>query len=155
MKPYSDDSFFHQHYDNLKVLVFVPHQDDEINTTGTLLYGLSQCKAQITLVYSTNGDWEYPAERRFKEAINTAATSPTGYSETYGTNTHPDFAFLHEKQHHSYSSENYLKDLLSIIRKIKADVIISTDFDHHADHRMMSLYLDKAIGIIKKRKSLI
>ncbi len=184
MKLYSDNSFFHQRYDNLKVLLFVPHQDDEINTTSTLLYSLAQCKAQITLVYSTNGDWEYPAKCRFKEAINaagilgipedniifmgygdtlnsndkshvfyhknTVAKSPAGYTETYGTNTHPDFAFLHEKQHHSYNSENYLKDLLSIIRKIKADVIISTDFDHHADHRMLSLYLDKAIGIIRK-----
>lgn len=184
MKPYSDNSFFHQNYDNLKVLVFVPHQDDEINTVGTLLYSLAQCKAQITLVYATNGDWEHTAEVRFKEAVNavgilgvtedniyfmgygdtlnsndkshifyhknTVARSPAGHTETYGTDTHPDFAFLHEKQHHSYTSENYLNDLLSIIRKTEADIIIATDFDHHADHRMLSLYLDKAIGIIRK-----
>ena len=184
MKPYSDNSFFHQNYENLKVLVFVPHQDDEINTAGTLLYSLAQCKAQITLVYATNGDWEIPAEVRFKEAVNaagmlgvpedhiyfmgygdslnsndkshifyhknTVARSPAGHTETYGTVAHPDFAFLQEKQHHSYNCENYLKDLLSIIRKIKADIIIATDFDHHADHRMLSLYLDKAIGMIRK-----
>lgn len=187
MKPYSDNSFFHQNYDNLKVLVFVPHQDDEINTVGTLLYSLAQCKAQITLVYATNGDWEHTAEVRFKEAVNaagilgvtedniyfmgygdtlnsndkshifyhknTVARSPAGHTETYGTDTHPDFAFLQEKQHHSYNCENYLKDLLSIIRKIEADIIIATDFDHHADHRMLSLYLDKAIGIIRKENS--
>ena len=184
MKPYSDNSFFHQNYENLKVLVFVPHQDDEINTAGTLLYSLAQCKAQITLVYATNGDWEIPAEVRFKEAVNaagmlgvpedhiyfmgygdslnsndkshmfyhknTVARSTAGHTETYGTVAHPDFAFLQEKQHHSYNCENYLKDLLSIIRKIKADIIIATDFDHHADHRMLSLYLDKAIGMIRK-----
>ena len=184
MKLYSDNSFFHQNYDNLKVLVFVPHQDDEINTAGTLLYSLAQCKARITLVYATNGDWEHTAEVRFKEAVNaagilgitedniyfmgygdtlnsndkshifyhknTVARSPAGYTETYGTNAHPDFAFLQEKQHHSYNCENYLKDMLSMIRKIKADIIIATDFDHHADHRMLSLYLDKAIGIIRK-----
>ena len=127
MKLYSDNSFFHQNYENLKVLVFVPHQDDEINTTGTLLYSLAQCKARVTLVYTTNGDWETPAEVRFNEAINaagmlgipedniffmgygdnlnsndnshlfyhknTVAKSPAGHTETYGTDTHPDFAF--------------------------------------------------------------
>lgn len=184
MKPYSDNSFFHQNYEKLKVLLFVPHQDDEINTAGTLLYSLAQCKAQITLVYATNGDWENPAEVRFTEAIkaagilgipeediffmgygdtlnsndnshvfyhkNTVARSPAGYTETYGTHDHPDFAFLYEKQHHSYTSENYLNDLLALIRKTEADIIIATDFDHHADHRMLALYLDKAIGIIRK-----
>ena len=184
MNPYSDNSFFHQNYKNLKVLLFVPHQDDEINAAGALLCILAHCKAQITLVYTTNGDWEIPAEVRFKEAINaatilgvtenniyfmgygdtlnskdkihvfyhknTVARSPAGHTETYGTDTHPDFAFLHEKQHHSYTSENYLKDLLSIIRKTEADIIIGTDFDCHADHRMLSLCLDRAVGIIRK-----
>ena len=131
MKPYSDNSFFHQNYEKLKVLLFVPHQDDEINTAGTLLYSLAQCKAQITLVYATNGDWENPAEVRFTEAIkaagilgipeediffmgygdtlnsndnshvfyhkNTVARSPAGYTETYGTHDHPDFAFFVRK----------------------------------------------------------
>ena len=183
-KPFIDNSFFHQHYKNVKVLLFVPHQDDEINATASLLFTLARCEAQITLVYTTNGDWEYPAAVRFNEAINAAgvlgipeknilfmgygdtlnrddkrhvfyhtdtpARSAAGYTETYGTDAHPDFAFLQEKQHHSYTNENYLKDLLSIIRLTKADIIIGTDFDCHADHRMLSLYLDKAVGIVRK-----
>lgn len=183
-KPYVDNSFFHQHYKNVKVLLFVPHQDDEINAAASLLFTLARCEARITLVYTTNGDWECPAAVRFKEAIDAAgvlgipeknilfmgygdtlnrndkrhvfyhkdtpARSAAGYTETNGTDAHPDFAFLQEKQHHSYTSENYLKDMLSIIRLTKADLIIGTDFDCHADHRMLSLYLDKAIGIIRK-----
>ena len=183
-KPFIDNCFFHQNYKNLKVLLFVPHQDDEINVAASLLYSLACCKAQITLVYTTNGDWECPAAIRFQEAVNAAgilgipeknilfmgygdtlnrndkrhvfyhkdtpARSAAGYTETYGTDTHPDFAFLHEKQHHSYTNENYLKDLLSIIRLTKANIIIGTDFDCHADHRMLSLYLDKAIGLLRK-----
>ena len=182
--PYIDNSFFHQKYEKLKVLLFVPHQDDEINAAASLLFTLVRCNAQITLVYTTNGDWECPAAVRFKEAINAAgilgipeknilfmgygdtlnrndkrhvfyhkdspARSAAGYTETNGTDAHPDFSFLHEKHHHSYTSENYLKDMLSIIRLTKADLIIGTDFDCHADHRMLSLYLDKAIGIIRK-----
>ena len=183
-KPFIDNSFFHQNYKNVKVLLFVPHQDDEINAAASLLYTLAHGKAQITLVYTTNGDWECPAAVRFREAVNAAgilgvpeknilfmgygdtlnrndkrhifyhtdtpARSAAGYTETYGTDTHPDFAFLHEKQHHSYTNENYLKDMLSIIRLTKADIIIGTDFDCHADHRMLSLYLDKAVGMVRK-----
>ena len=168
-----DNSFFHQRYEKLKVLLFVPHQDDEINAAASLLFTLARCNAQITLVYTTNGDWECPAAVRFKEAINAAgilgipeknilfmgygdtlnrndkrhvfyhkdspARSAAGYTETNGTDAHPDFSFLHEKQHHSYTSENYLKGMLSIIRLTKADLIIGTDFDCHADHRMLSL----------------
>ena len=183
-KPFIDNSFFHQNYKNVKVLLFVPHQDDEINAAASLLYTLAHGKAQITLVYTTNGDWECPAAVRFREAVNAAgilgvpeknilfmgygdtlnrndkrhifyhtdtpARSAAGYTETYGTDTHPDFAFLHEKQHHSYTNEDYLKDMLSIIRLTKADIIIGTDFDCHADHRMLSLYLDKAVGMVRK-----
>ena len=179
-----DNSFFHQNYKNVKVLLFVPHQDDEINAAASLLFTLAHCGAQITLVYTTNGDWECPAAVRFNEAINAAgvlgipgenilfmgygdtlnrddkrhvfyhtdtpARSAAGYTETYGTDAHPDFAFLQDNQHHSYTNKNYLKDLLSIIRLTKADLIICTDFDCHADHRMLSLYLDKAIGIVRK-----
>ena len=186
MKIDCDNSFFHQDYKNLNVLLFVPHQDDETIAAASLLYNLSHCGAHITLVYTTNGDYTYPAEIRFKEAINAAAilgisksniyfmgygdnynnnnhshlfyyndevaTSLTGHTETYGTDNYPDYAFLHEKRHHSYTSKNYLTDLLSIIRKTRADLIIATDFDYHADHRMLSLYLDRAIGILKKEK---
>ena len=182
--PYIDNSFFHQNYKNVNVLLFVPHQDDEINAAASLLFTIARCEARITLVYTTNGDWECPAAVRFNEAINAAgvlgipeenilfmgygdtlnrndkrhvfyhtdtpARSAAGYTETYGTDAHPDFAFLQEKQHHSYTNENYLKDLLSIIRLTKADIIIGTDFDCHADHRMLSLYLDKAIGMVRK-----
>ena len=182
--PYVDNSFFHQNYKNVNVLLFVPHQDDEINAAASLLFTLARCEARITLVYTTNGDWECPAAVRFNEAIDAAgvlgipeknilfmgygdtlnrddkrhvfyhtdtpAKSAAGYTETYGTDTHPDFAFLQEKQHHSYTNENYLKDLLSIIRLTQADIIIGTDFDCHADHRMLSLYLDKAIGMVRK-----
>ena len=183
-EPFIDNSFFHQNYKNVNVLLFVPHQDDEINAAASLLLTLAHCKARITLVYTTNGDWECPAAVRFNEAINAAgvlgipeknilfmgygdtlnrddkrhvfyhtdtpARSAAGYTETYGTDAHPDFAFLQDNQHHSYTNENYLKDLLSIIRLTKADLIIGTDFDCHADHRMLSLYLDKAIGMVRK-----
>ena len=65
----ADNSFFHENLKNLKVLVLVPHQDDEINTSGSLIKILSDNGADITVAYTTNGDWKYPAETRIREAV--------------------------------------------------------------------------------------
>lgn len=183
----ADNSFFHNKFNKLKVLLLVPHEDDEINTAGSFVYTLSRCGADISLIYTTNGDWKYSAEKRFEEAINSAtlfgiseeniyflgygdainseernhlfyhyntvACSAAGHTETYGTNKHPDFAFQRENMHHAYLNKNYLKDLVEIICLINPNLIICTDFDEHPDHRMLSLYFDKAIGLIKKKIS--
>ena len=68
-----DNSFFHQDLNGLKVLAIVPHEDDEINTCGALLKNLTECGANVILVYTTNGDWKYPALTRMKEAKESAS----------------------------------------------------------------------------------
>lgn len=68
----NDNSFFHQDLRGLNVLAIVPHEDDEINTCGALLKTLTDCGAAVTLVYTTNGDWKYPALNRMKEAKDSA-----------------------------------------------------------------------------------
>ena len=68
-----DNSFFHQNLTGLKVLVLVPHEDDEINTCGAFLKVLTHNGAYVKLVYTTNGDWKYPASVRMKEAKESAA----------------------------------------------------------------------------------
>lgn len=67
-----DNSFFYQNLNGIKVLVLVPHEDDEINTCGSFLMMLSQCGAEITLVFTTNGDWKYKALTRMREARDSA-----------------------------------------------------------------------------------
>lgn len=178
------NSFFSQRYDGISVLVIVPHQDDEINAAGALIYTLSRCGAKISLVYSTNGDWKNPAHIRFQEAVSSAAilgvkeeniyflgygdaqaspehnhlfytvsspaTSTAGFKETYGADSHQDYAYKKTGAHHSYLASNYLEDIVAIIREIKADLIVCTDFDEHPDHRMLSLYFDRAMGLVRK-----
>ena len=186
MEPLIDASFFHQCLKELKVLVIVPHEDDEINLCGALLKTFSDCGASIFLAYTTNGDWKYPAQVRFQEAVNSAkffgipesnivfmgygdainndkkdhlfyyedaiTKSSSGHTETYGTHQYQDFAYKMEQKHHVYTNRNYLKDLISVIQWAHADLIICTDFDEHPDHRMLSIFFDKAIGIIKKEE---
>ena len=68
-----DNSFFHQNLNGLNVLVLVPHEDDEINTCGAFLKVLTDSGAAVKLVYTTNGDWKYPASLRMNEAKESAA----------------------------------------------------------------------------------
>ena len=65
-----DNSFFCQDMTGKKVMVLAPHQDDEIYMSGALIYSLNINKADIYVVYSTNGDYKFKAETRFSEAYN-------------------------------------------------------------------------------------
>ena len=53
---------------NKKILIFCPHQDDEINIAGGLLLNLKKVKCEVKVIYSTNGDWNINANIRIKEA---------------------------------------------------------------------------------------
>lgn len=54
-----------------KVLILVPHQDDEIIMCGSFLKGLVERKYQVYVVYMTNGDYvNQIGEIRLQEALN-------------------------------------------------------------------------------------
>lgn len=77
----ADNSFEKQNTAQKKILVLVPHQDDEINTAADLIIHCAQNGADVFTAYLTNGDWRYPAEQRFKEALN--ALSVLGVPENH------------------------------------------------------------------------
>lgn len=52
-----------------KIMVLVPHEDDEINLIGGTLPLLIKAGAKVKVVYLTNGDFYYKADIRIKEAI--------------------------------------------------------------------------------------
>ncbi len=56
------------------VLVFVPHEDDEINVAGAAIYGLRQEGFRVICVFATNGDGGYLAETRLSEAMASLRT---------------------------------------------------------------------------------
>ena len=184
MNKRADSSFFHEGYNGRKVLVLVPHQDDEVLTGAALTLRLTQAGADVYIVYATNGDWKYPAEIRYKEAAEAAGilgvdashlfflgygdaynnenfdhlfyrkegccVSASGHVQTYGANGRNEYAFLRYGEHRDYTSTSYLRDLTDVIRQIRPEMIICTDLDEHPDHRMLSLYTDRAIGILRR-----
>ncbi len=54
-------------------LVFVPHEDDEINLAGATICRLREEGTRVICVFLTNGDWLYSADIRFEEALASLA----------------------------------------------------------------------------------
>lgn len=52
-----DNSFLNQSASGQKVLVIVPHEDDEINVAGSLMYHYVQSGAEVFCAFTTNGDY--------------------------------------------------------------------------------------------------
>lgn len=57
-------------YANKNILIFLPHEDDEINLVYGLLDGIKNKNCNVKVVYSTNGDYVVKAKYRIKEAID-------------------------------------------------------------------------------------
>lgn len=56
-----------------RVMVLVPHQDDELNLAGGILEQYVQAGSQVWLVYATNGDYNGLAQIRSREVLAMAA----------------------------------------------------------------------------------
>lgn len=56
-------------FEKKKILIFCPHEDDEINLAGGLLLKLKKIECDIKVIYSTNGDYFIDAKYRIREAI--------------------------------------------------------------------------------------
>lgn len=135
-----------------KVLIIVPHQDDEINLVGNILRGLVREKDVYVLFTSLDN---HPARGKIRknEALNSLSV--------YGVDAnHIDFfAFPdtpNKAEHHFYSANEELvvKRFEEYILELMPSVIFATDFDFHSDHRMCSLAFETAMGnILKLRKN--
>lgn len=61
------------------LMVIIPHEDDEINIAGSLIYGARKEGMRVVCVFLTNGDYTYIPDVRIREAVN--ALSVLGVSE--------------------------------------------------------------------------
>ena len=61
-------------YQGKKVMVIIPHQDDELNLMGGVLDELVRYGSDVYPVYTTNGDYKGWAEERIQEALNVLAS---------------------------------------------------------------------------------
>ena len=166
-------------FNGKKILVMVPHQDDEINLFGGLYENFNS--SDVFVMFSTNGDRKVSGETRIMEAVNAldqmgidrehiiflgygdSAVSESGV-QMYNlpgdevvmsfadyTETYAAYGFQ-PYRHSPYTRDNMKNDIKTLLLDLKPEVIFCIDYDAHHDHRALSLLFEEAIGEILRRK---
>ena len=126
-----------------RVIVFVPHQDDETNLAGNILSALAE-KYDTYVVYSSLEMDKSKARIREKEAINACFVYGIAESHIIFLN-YPDTPNREGYHYYTSGDKSIIKKIEKILVSLKPEIIIGTDFDFHSDHRMLSLALDEAV----------
>lgn len=173
------DAGKYQIYGNRKVMIIVPHQDDELNVLGGVMEEYARYGSELYGVYVTNGDYMGLAETRYREAV--AVFGSMGVPEDhviflgYGDGWQEDGPHIYNAEsgqvvesHHGrtetygtsqhaayregreYTIDNLMEDLEAAILECRPDVIFCSDYDHHIDHKATTLLFDKVMGTILK-----
>ncbi len=165
---------------NKKVLVFVPHEDDEVNLVGGVIERYVSGGSEAFLCFSTNGDKGGFGQRRMKEAIECAGLYGIpedhviflGYGDQWeGENRHVITSNEDEvlrscagktktyglSEHPSYiegedyTRKNFIGAIKKLIIELRPDIIFCIDYDVHSDHRALSIGFEEAMcGVLRE-----
>lgn len=166
-------------YGGKNVMMFAPHEDDEINLYSGIIEQYVQYGSTVRIVFLTNGDYYGLGNTRLNEAINVAKEYRIpqeniiflGYSDSLKNdnkhiyNCNDDELVKSSKgyviaygldNHNSFSNNefkrvNIINDIKEIIELYKPDTLFCCDYDSHCDHRALSLFFEEALGDILKQ----
>lgn len=175
-----DNSFYDSQFKNKKVMVIVPHEDDDLLISGQVLPPMYKNGADVRVVFATNGDKRVSAYTRQSEACNAleklgiprekviflgypdgtqlyvgkkAFSFSSGWEHTYAGKGFKDYHFDRFGTHAKYTAENMVDDIESVVLEYRPDYILAIDFDTHTDHRGVSISFEKAMERILKKES--
>lgn len=176
-----DNSFYDSQFKNKKVMVIVPHEDDDLLISGQVLPSMYKNGADVRVVFATNGDKRVSAYTRQSEACNAleklgiprekviflsrytdgtqlyvgkkAFSFSSGWDHTYAGKGFKDYHFDRFGTHAQYTAENMVDDIESVVLEYRPDYILAIDFDTHTDHRGVSISFEKAMERILKKES--
>lgn len=175
-----DNSFYDSQFKNKKVMVIVPHEDDDLLISGQVLPPMYKNGADVRVVFATNGDKRVSAYTRQSEACNAleklgiprekviflgypdgtqlyvgkkAFSFSSGWDNTYAGKGFKDYHFDRFGTHAKYTAENMVDDIESVVLEYRPDYILAIDFDTHTDHRGVSISFEKAMERILKKES--
>lgn len=164
-------------FKNKKVLIIVPHQDDDVNLMGGTIEQFTSRTSEVYVAFTTNGDFHRHGETRLQEAIrclnsvgvpenhvyflgygdqwedcsvhiyNMPENQPMRSAGGYETT----YGLANHPAFHEgnlYTFGNYLSDMKDLILECEPEYIFCVDYDGHIDHRATSLTAEKAIGRI-------
>ena len=178
----SEDNGKQALYGGQKVLLLVPHQDDDINVLGGVMEEYVKYGSEVYVVFSTNGDYFGLAETRARETME--VMGQIGIPEDhviflgYGDQWSPDGPHLYNgqpeqvmtsafgrqetygtaavpayREGRAYTIGNFLSDIESVILEHLPDVIYCVDYDYNIDHRALSHSFEKVMGKILKERN--
>lgn len=159
-------------FKNKRVMLFVPHEDDELNVFSGVIDEYLDGGSEIWIVYMTHGDYWGAEEQRIDEAkavaefygIDSRNVIFFGYGDQWlGThiyNSEPNEVVASHSgktatyaingvspyKSEDYTRANLLKDFEDVIVEYMPDTIFCIDFDRHSDHRANSLFFEEALG---------
>lgn len=175
-----DNSFYDSQFKNKKVMVIVPHEDDDLLISGQVLPPMYKNGADVRVVFATNGDKRVSAYTSQSEACNAleklgiprekviflgypdgtqlyvgkkAFSFSSGWDHTYAGKGFKDYHFDRFGTHAKYTAENMVDDIESVVLEYRPDYILAIDFDTHTDHRGVSISFEKAMERILKKES--
>lgn len=175
-----DNSFYDSQFKNKKIMVIVPHEDDDLLISGQVLPPMYKNGADVRVVFATNGDKRVSAYTRQSEACNAleklgiprekviflgypdgtqlyvgkkAYSFSSGRDHTYAGKGFKDYHFDRFGTHAKYTAENMVDDIESVVLEYRPDYILAIDFDTHTDHRGVSISFEKAMERILKKES--
>lgn len=164
-----------------KIMIIVPHEDDEVNIMGGAVEAYRQNGSDVYVVFVTNGDFDFSADVRIGEAVAAMECAGVpenhliflGYGDQWASggphlyNAEPDTVLVsaagmqqtYGTEDHpayrtgrDYTSQNLLDDLTAVILEYRPEIIFCSDYDVHIDHRAVSLAFDKVMGRILKEE---
>lgn len=162
-------------FSNKKVMILVPHQDDEINILGGVIEEYTKYGSDVYVVFSTNGDFYGMEETRFQEVenvmsalgVNNDHVITLGYGDQWRDghlyNADPNQEkisnigntrvkgvgkFRAFNEGNLYTKNNFTQDVKNVVLKYMPDIIYCVDYDGHLDHRALSMTFEKAMGEI-------
>lgn len=166
-------------FSDRKVMVIVPHQDDELNMMGGVLEEFVKYGSEVYVVFTTNGDFTRKPHIRYQEALTVLGKIGIpaenaiflgygdqwayGYPHIYNsekgqvipsvagkTQTYGvDFHSAY-REGRAYTVENLREDLQSVILEYRPEQIFCADYDPHVDHKAWSMTFDRVMGDILK-----
>jgi len=163
-----------------KVMLLIPHQDDEINLLGGVIEEYVRYGSELTVVYSTNGDYYDNAAIRLEEAVEVLSLLGVGEENIvflgYGDEwqgghiynsspneqkisragrgeTYGSERFLPYRDGQAYTNENFRQDIKSVILEYRPEIIFCVDYDYNRDHRALSLMFEKVMGEILQQEA--
>ena len=178
---YQTEGFDNSIFTNKKVMVIVPHEDDDINLVGGVIENYIESGSEVFPVFITNGDAFGNGEIRLTEALRcwTNLGVPKknviflGYGDKWEENSPhiynadanaemisadgkgSTYGIAEHPAYHDgikYTHSNLLSDLVSVIKEKKPNVIFASDYDNNQDHRAASLFFEKSIGIVLREE---